>query len=222
MAAPRTRIRDFFAHAVAFLIAEVIELHDRARFEITAFSFSPRTGDYMQERLKRSFDRYIDVRDRSGVTQVVFDADNDAVIAGAVWFFFLRGGGSSSTPATAGSSTVASSTGTTGTTGTTGAAAKALGRHFIALLKDGTIRIWGNTDWGQGGVGIAGTEQATPAAPKISGVKAVFAAGNSSFAIREDNSAWIWGAGYKWPEGPEWPLAANAKTPVPLTFSPVK
>ena len=95
-----------------------------------------------------------------------------------------------------------------------------LGRHFIALLKDGTIRIWGNTDWGQGGVGIAGTEQATPAAPKISGVKAVFAAGNSSFAIREDNSAWIWGAGYKWPEGPEWPLAANAKTPVPLTFWP--
>lgn len=97
-----------------------------------------------------------------------------------------------------------------------------LGRHYIALLKDGTIRIWGNTDWGQGGVGIAGTEQATPAAPKIAGVKAVFAAGNNSFAVREDNSAWIWGAGFKWPEGPEWPLAVNAKTPVPLTFSPAK
>ena len=93
-----------------------------------------------------------------------------------------------------------------------------LGRHYIALLKDGTLRTWGNTDWGQGGAGIAGTFQATPVAPKFTGVKAVFAAGNNSFAIRQDNSVWIWGAGFKWPEGPEWPLGANTKTPTPLTL----
>jgi alpha-tubulin suppressor-like RCC1 family protein len=93
-----------------------------------------------------------------------------------------------------------------------------LGRHLIALLKDGTIRVWGNTDWGQGGMGIAGTNQPTPSAPKITSVKAVFAAGNNSFAVRRDNSVWIWGAGFKWPEGPEWPLGTNTKAPVPLAL----
>ncbi len=56
---------DFYAHAVAFLIAECLERHDRSRFEITAFCFSPTTGDYMQERLRRGFDRFVEIRDRS-------------------------------------------------------------------------------------------------------------------------------------------------------------
>jgi alpha-tubulin suppressor-like RCC1 family protein len=93
------------------------------------------------------------------------------------------------------------------------------GRQYIALLKDGTIRAWGNTDWGQGGAGISGTSQPRPSAPKISGVKAVFAAGNNSFAVREDNSVWIWGAGFTWRGGgPEWPLGVNTKTPAPLAL----
>ena len=58
---------DFYAHAVGFLIAEIFELHDSSRFEITAFCFSPTTGDYMQERLRGSFDHFIEIRDRPDV-----------------------------------------------------------------------------------------------------------------------------------------------------------
>ena len=56
---------DFYAHAVGFLIAEIFELHDRSRFEVIAFCSSPTTGDYMQERLRGSFDRFIEVRGRA-------------------------------------------------------------------------------------------------------------------------------------------------------------
>jgi len=86
------------------------------------------------------------------------------------------------------------------------------GRHTLALLKDGTLRGWGNTDWGQLGAGVSGTFQLRPVSPKIANVKSVFAAGNNSFAVLADGSLWIWGLG----ERGEWPLAANAKTPVRL------
>ena len=52
---------DYFNHATAFLMAELFELHDRKRFEIIAFSFSPDTQDVMQIRLKKNFDQFIDV-----------------------------------------------------------------------------------------------------------------------------------------------------------------
>jgi len=64
------------------------------------------------------------------------------------------------------------------------------GRHTLVLLKDGTLRGWGNTDWGQIGAGVSGTFQPKPVTPKITGVKAVFAAGNNSFAARTDNTFW--------------------------------
>ena len=53
---------DYFNHATAFLMAELFELHDRQKFEIIAFSFSPDTQDEMQTRLKKNFDQFIDVR----------------------------------------------------------------------------------------------------------------------------------------------------------------
>ena len=52
---------DYFNHATAFLMAELFELHNRKRFEIIAFSFSPDTQDVMQIRLKKNFDQFIDV-----------------------------------------------------------------------------------------------------------------------------------------------------------------
>lgn len=88
------------------------------------------------------------------------------------------------------------------------------GRHFLALLKDGSLRGWGNTDWGQVGNGRTGEEQASPAIPKIAGVKAVFAAGNNSYAIRHDGSLWIWGVGSEFAR--EWPMKANAPVPIRL------
>lgn len=55
---------DFRSHAVSFLIAELIELHDRDNFEIYAFSTKNASNDdAMRERLEKSFDRFISVVD---------------------------------------------------------------------------------------------------------------------------------------------------------------
>jgi predicted O-linked N-acetylglucosamine transferase (SPINDLY family) len=56
---------DFHEHPLGRLLAELIEIHDRARFEIIAFSFGPKTDDALQQRFVRAFDRFIDVRERS-------------------------------------------------------------------------------------------------------------------------------------------------------------
>jgi protein O-GlcNAc transferase len=68
---PHARVRigyfsaDFCMHPVAFLAAGLFERHDRSKFEITAFAFGARQGDPMTTRLRRAFDRFIDVRERS-------------------------------------------------------------------------------------------------------------------------------------------------------------
>ena len=56
---------DFHNHATAYLMAELFELHDRDKFEITAFSFGPATGDDMQKRIAGACDHFIEVRDKS-------------------------------------------------------------------------------------------------------------------------------------------------------------
>lgn len=52
---------DFHGHATAYLLAEVIELHDRERVHATAFSFGPPSQGPMRERPERAFDEFIDV-----------------------------------------------------------------------------------------------------------------------------------------------------------------
>ena len=52
---------DFQAHATAFLIAELIERHDRARFEVIGFSWGDDDGGDMRARLRRGFDSFHDV-----------------------------------------------------------------------------------------------------------------------------------------------------------------
>jgi predicted O-linked N-acetylglucosamine transferase (SPINDLY family) len=56
---------DFHEHPVARLLAELIETHDRSRFEVIAFAFGPRTQDEFRQRLVRAFDRFIEVREQS-------------------------------------------------------------------------------------------------------------------------------------------------------------
>ena len=51
---------DFRQHAVAHLIAGILELHDRSRFEITAISIGTNDGSQMRQRLQRSFDLFLD------------------------------------------------------------------------------------------------------------------------------------------------------------------
>lgn len=54
---------DFHDHATCNLMAGLFELHDKAKFEITAFSFGPDKQDHMRRRVAAAFDRFIDVRD---------------------------------------------------------------------------------------------------------------------------------------------------------------
>jgi len=102
-----------------------------------------------------------------------------------------------------------------GVSGVTALSVGLTGRHTLVLLKDGTLRGWGNTDWGQIGAGAAATFQPTPVIPKITGVKTILAAGPHSFAVKSDGSVWGWGQG-----GPRrWPLKANTPLPVQLELA---
>ena len=56
---------DFYNHATAWLMAAMIENHDRNRFENVAFSFGHDKKDEMRQRLCAAFDKFIDVRNRS-------------------------------------------------------------------------------------------------------------------------------------------------------------
>jgi protein O-GlcNAc transferase len=53
---------DFHEHATAYLMAELFERHDRARFELTALSFGPDAPSAMRTRLRDSFESFIDAR----------------------------------------------------------------------------------------------------------------------------------------------------------------
>jgi predicted O-linked N-acetylglucosamine transferase (SPINDLY family) len=56
---------DFRAHPVALLIAELIERHDRERFEIIGFAFGPSSDDPVRSRLRRAFDAFVEVQGKS-------------------------------------------------------------------------------------------------------------------------------------------------------------
>lgn len=56
---------DFRNHAVSFLIAGLIEAHNRDKFELIAFSMGSDESDEMRERLKISFDEFIDISTKS-------------------------------------------------------------------------------------------------------------------------------------------------------------
>lgn len=53
---------DYFEHATSYLLAEVIELHDRSRFEVTGYSYGPDDGSPMRERMRAAFDKFHDIR----------------------------------------------------------------------------------------------------------------------------------------------------------------
>lgn len=56
---------DFREHPVAHQIAELIETHDRSRFECVGVSIGRDDQSEIGERLRGSFDRYLDVRTKS-------------------------------------------------------------------------------------------------------------------------------------------------------------
>jgi predicted O-linked N-acetylglucosamine transferase (SPINDLY family) len=56
---------DLHAHATAVLTAGLFEHHDHRRFETVAISFGRDDGSPLRARLKRAFERFIDVRGQS-------------------------------------------------------------------------------------------------------------------------------------------------------------
>lgn len=56
---------DFHYHATLHLAMEMLEAHDRSRFELFGFSFGPAADDAWSRRARRSFDRFFDVGSRS-------------------------------------------------------------------------------------------------------------------------------------------------------------
>ncbi|MGB2832213.1 MAG: tetratricopeptide repeat protein [Methylotenera sp.] len=56
---------DFRLHPLAFLISELIELHDRNQFEIVAFSYGMNDKTAARARLEKAFDQFHDIRQLS-------------------------------------------------------------------------------------------------------------------------------------------------------------
>jgi predicted O-linked N-acetylglucosamine transferase (SPINDLY family) len=53
---------DYREHATSYLIADLIESHDRARFEVFGISLGPDDGSPMRRRMEQAFDVFVDAR----------------------------------------------------------------------------------------------------------------------------------------------------------------
>jgi predicted O-linked N-acetylglucosamine transferase (SPINDLY family) len=73
---------DFHSHATAYLMAELFEHHDRARFEVHGVSFGRDDGSEIRHRLVKGFDRFHDVRGKSDreVATLLNDLEVDIAI----------------------------------------------------------------------------------------------------------------------------------------------
>ena len=82
----KTKIRiayysaDFCDHPVAHQISELIENHDRNKFEVYAFSFNSKDDD-VKKRLINSFDEFIDVENKSDEEIIQMSRNLDIDIA---------------------------------------------------------------------------------------------------------------------------------------------
>lgn len=56
---------DFRQHPVSLLMAEVFELHDHGRFNITAYSYGSNDYSATRQRLERSFSNFVDIQNDS-------------------------------------------------------------------------------------------------------------------------------------------------------------
>ena len=68
-------------HATAHLMAQLFESHDRAAFEVTAFTFGPQTADATRARVMAAFDRVVEIGTRSDVEAAMLARDAGIDIA---------------------------------------------------------------------------------------------------------------------------------------------
>ena len=73
---------NFRAHAMSYLIAETIELHDRARFEVIGVSTGPDDGSDARARIVKAVDQFHAVQARSDdeVARLLFELEADIVV----------------------------------------------------------------------------------------------------------------------------------------------
>jgi protein O-GlcNAc transferase len=73
---------DFRRHAVAYLVAELFERHDRTQFEVFGVSFGADDGSDMRTRIMAGFDRFFDVRTQGerDVARLINDLQVDIAI----------------------------------------------------------------------------------------------------------------------------------------------
>ena len=53
---------DFHNHVMSYLLVNLFELHDRSAFEIFCFSFGPEKNDETRQRIKNTFDKFINIK----------------------------------------------------------------------------------------------------------------------------------------------------------------
>jgi protein O-GlcNAc transferase len=103
----RERIRigyfsgDFYSHAVPHLMVGVIEQHDRARFDVTAYDFSPPADDDYRRRFEAAFDLMVPIgamSDREAAERIARD-EVDVLIDLAGWTKRARPGVLAARPA---------------------------------------------------------------------------------------------------------------------------
>lgn len=73
---------DFHEHATAYLMAEVFELHNRDRFNVTAYSYGPDDGSPIRQRIRRASDAFVDIAGVSDVdaARQIMDKNIDILI----------------------------------------------------------------------------------------------------------------------------------------------
>lgn len=67
---------DLCVHAVGLLIADLFEAHDRSRFDIYAYDYSPEDGSTHRHRLQKSVNHWRDIRsldDQAAIKQIMDD-----------------------------------------------------------------------------------------------------------------------------------------------------
>lgn len=73
--------RDFYAHATAFLMAELFELHDRRGFEVFAVSLGADDGSAVRRRIAGACDRFIETRQASDAAVAAWLREEEVDIA---------------------------------------------------------------------------------------------------------------------------------------------
>jgi len=73
---------DFRLHPLAFLISELLELHDRSRFEIIGFSYGTNDGTDARKRIEKAFDAFHDIRclPEIDAARKIHDCDIDILV----------------------------------------------------------------------------------------------------------------------------------------------